>query len=256
VHCHVIPVDVQQGAGVTDSFKQRDYRCVTSIIDEGDNSPDMAYPIEIPPELDLSEEDLNSGNIELTISHVNKTRTPGTDEDSVQLTAASQIEVINTNDERRRGLATKTKGNVKLLVVRVNGPDMSPSLNASEMSNKVSFAFVDFIDIMSISRSRKVHFCCFPPSSQFFGTSGDTVSMASVYKECSHGQFVFEPANGTGIINGVGEILLTTATQGTSPWALENIVTAAAKTKFGALSSFDHGKWSGALPARFMSALV
>ena len=137
VHCHIIPVDIQTGAGISGTFKQRDYRCVTSIIDEGDNSPDMTYHIEIPPELGLSEEELNTGNIELTFTHVNKTRTSGTDEDGIQLTADSHIEVSGTKDERRRALA-KTKGNVRLLVVRVNGPDMSPSLSASELSDKVS----------------------------------------------------------------------------------------------------------------------
>jgi hypothetical protein len=84
--------------------------------------------------------------------------------------------------------------------------------------------------------------CRFPHSFQFFGTNGDSSTLASVYKQCSHGQLIFEPASGTGITNGVGEIVIDATTQGTSPWALENIVTAATRTKFGSLSSYDHGK--------------
>jgi hypothetical protein len=242
VHCHIIPVDIQTGgAGVSRNFNQRDFRCVTSIIDEGDNSPDMTYHIEIPPELGLSEEELNTGNIDLTITHVNKTRTLGTDEDSIQLTADSHIEVSSTKDERRRGPA-KTKGNVRLLVVRVNGPDMSPSLTASEMSHKVSLLSWMLSILEERRASSRTVVCCFPHSFQFFGTNGDSITLASVYKQCSHGQLIFEPATGTGIANGVGQIVIDTATQGTSPWALENIVTAATQTKFGSLSSYDHGK--------------
>lgn len=48
-------------------------------------------------------------------------------------------------------------------------------------------------------------------SDAVFGTSGDTVNLASQYNDCSHGQLTFQPATGTGITDGAIEVTVTGA---------------------------------------------
>ena len=142
-------MDVQKGAGSPDKPK-RDFRCVTRSDDEDDGEPDMTYNIEIPTEL-MSEQDLLLNKLELTITHVNKTRTPGTLEDAIILSKYSEIEVHHTDVGKRSRRLWQTKGtNLKFLVVRVNGNDVSPTLSANTLSDKVSVSFCCGVILMCI----------------------------------------------------------------------------------------------------------
>ena len=114
---------------------------MTRSDDEDDGEPDMTYNIEIPMEL-MSERDLLLNKLELTITHVNKTRTPGTLEDAIILSKYSEIEVHHTDVGKRSRRLWQTKGtNLKFLVVRVNGNDVSPTLSVDTLSDKVSVLF-------------------------------------------------------------------------------------------------------------------
>lgn len=131
-------MDVQAAPDAQQRTK-RDFRCVTNSEDEGDHQQDMTYHIHIPNNT-LPLQDMKSGNLHVTISHANKTRTPGIEEDSIQLTGHSQIDIVppGTGRSGHRQLY-KTKGDVTMLVVRVISPDMQPTLSAPVMSDKVSF---------------------------------------------------------------------------------------------------------------------
>ena len=133
-------MDVQATPDAQQRVKH-DYRCVTNSEDEGDNQPDMTYNIRIPNNT-LPLHEMNSGTLHVTISHTNKTRTPGIEEDSIQLTESSQIDIVpsGTGGSGHRQLY-KTKGDVTMLVIRVISPDMQPTLKAPVISDKVSFSF-------------------------------------------------------------------------------------------------------------------
>ena len=136
-------MDVQATPDAQQRMKQ-DYRCVTNSEDEGDHQSGMTYHIRFPNNT-LPLHEINSGNLHVTVSHTNKTRTPGIEEDSIQLTASSQIDIVppGTGRSGHRKLY-KTKGDVTILVIRVISPDMQPTLSAPVMSDKVSFSLANF----------------------------------------------------------------------------------------------------------------
>lgn len=115
--------------------------------------------------------------------------------------------------QNRRKLTIRTTGERTVLVLRISSPDSQPSLSASHLSDRV------------------------------FGTHGND-SLSFVYDACSHSKLRFQPAMGTNIVNGVGEIKIPINVTGMSSFDLENTITIQANNKFGILSqSFDHGMY-------------
>lgn len=117
------------------------------------------------------------------------------------------------DNQNRRKLMIRTTGKSTILVLRITAPDSQLSLSASLLSDRV------------------------------FGTHGND-SLSFVYQACSHSKLAFQPAMGTNIVNGVGEIKIPINVTGMSSFDLENTITTEANAKFGVLSqSFDHGTY-------------
>jgi hypothetical protein len=78
-------------------------------------------------------------------------------------------------------------------------------------------------------------------SNYVFGTNGDKSTLKSIYSACSMGKLTMTPATGSGIVNGVAEIVLTENISGMDSYTVDNRVATEATAKFGSLSqNFDH----------------
>jgi hypothetical protein len=178
-----------------------------TICDWRCENDDGVFHIDLPADVLAAhkENELNGGKTTIKITGGTEVKSDDARPDGIFLDEGSTVEIVGVeSSERRLKLrALKKVGKARLLVVRVIAPDVSPTLTVAQLSDK------------------------------YFGTSGDKVNLASVYNQCSHGQFTFVPANGTGIIKGVSELVITTKAMGTSPWALENMVSDAIAAKVG-----------------------
>ena len=109
-----------------------------------------------------------------------------------------------------RRLAVRRQGISSVLVLRVSSSDAAPTLSAQELSDR------------------------------FFGTFGESVTFQSIYRDCSFGKMMFQPAIGTGIHDGVGEVSIGVPLSGLHSFEVENLANQAAITKFGSMNQFDH----------------
>ena len=123
--------------------------------------------------------------------------------DVLELSEASKFE--RGGRRRRMRLSKPTEGATTVLVLRVIGLTSEPTLSRGEMSN------------------------------YWFGTHGDEINAKSLIEDCSFGKLQVQPATGTGIVDGVGEVAINVETNGVSPYALENEISRKAQEAFGSV---------------------
>ena len=111
---------------------------------------------------------------------------------------------------RERGLAPQATGTSDVLVLRVIANDASTSASVASLSDSV------------------------------FGTSGDPMNVKSQFGACSYDKLTLNPATGTGITNGVGEVNIDMNIAGVDRSGVMNAVTTAATSKYGNLANFNH----------------
>lgn len=157
-------------------YDHQDHRCETSPSSEANGRAGMIYdlPQSVVDQLDTDQ--LSSGISWLRIEGASVHRVEEDHSDPDIIVAEEDVTVSVITDERERRLMIRTKGTSVVLVVRVESLDSSVSLPQEEIADRL------------------------------FGL--DRVSFASQYEACSNGVLVFEPANGGGVVNGVGTMQL------------------------------------------------
>ncbi len=93
-----------------------------------------------------------------------------------------KVHLIALKSKQDKSKTASTTGTKTVLVVRVTASDASTSASKSLLSNRI------------------------------FGTTGDSVNMASQFSACSHDKLNFTPATGSGITNGVQEVTVSVST--------------------------------------------
>ena len=132
------------------------------------------------------------------------------------LPADATIEFGSNSQNDRRLETSKTLGVKKVLVIRANGRDLSTTSTSKTLSDKV------------------------------FGTYGDTATLESQYKACSHGKIDFQPfhgmtTGGTFVENGVLDVNIDLQVAGTIRYEIEDAIEEAADRLVGSLhEQFDH----------------
>jgi hypothetical protein len=216
VICQIRVLDVQ----FENQPSRREYRCVS------DGSSDMAYEIDLDEaSVGGFEDDLAAGTLYASIPHGTLPRKQKGDK--VIAPEGVKVELSRGKPEKKESVRRRrhssnatprrrlmaTSGTIPVLVIRVSGNDVAPTLSAAELSNRI------------------------------FGIGNDEVNLKSVYDSCSAGKLDFVPATGTGIVNGVTEIKLDRDIFNTTSTSVDNDVLKMAKVQFGDLSTstqFDH----------------
>ncbi|KAL9188583.1 hypothetical protein ACHAXT_006961 [Thalassiosira profunda] len=106
--------------------------------------------------------------------------------------------------QSRRNLAAETRS---VLVVRVIGADAATTASESELSDSV------------------------------FGTDGDPVNLRSQYRDCSHGQQIFDPTTYNGITDGAVTVTIANTISGTSDSTIRQAALDQLKVDFGVSSA-------------------
>jgi len=183
-------------------FSQFDHVC-QSYDEYGDL--DMLYFIDDNNEKipDLSSRGLdvlhNSARYKLTLTNVINNM-----ENVVTTSPDTEVELIDTQEERRRGLTEEAEmiGERNVLLVRISGNDRQPKNSATELSNA------------------------------FFSMANNQQSFKKRYNLCSFGKLDFVPAEGKHIKNGVLDLRLNKNIAGASIHGqLLNEITTAARLK-------------------------
>ena len=120
----------------------------------------------------------------------------------------------NIDTHRRRRLAGE--GNKTVLVIRVEAADKSTTSSAEILAREI-FGITDSLE------------------------NTDSFNLVSGYKQCSYNKLVFDPATGTGIVNGVYTAQISNIVTGTSDSVIREAASAKATEALGDLSAlFDY----------------
>jgi hypothetical protein len=190
---------------------------------------DMAYEIDLDEaSVGGYEDELAAGTLYASIPHGTLSRKQKGSADRVIAPEGAKVELSRGKPEKKQSVRRRrhsnnaaaprnsrhlmaTSGTVSVLVIRISGNDVAPTLSAAELSNKI------------------------------FGTGEDKVNLKSVYDSCSAGKLDFVPAIGEDIINGVVEMQLGRDIVDTTSISVDNDVVEMATAKYGVLSTtFDH----------------
>ena len=123
------------------------------------------------------------------------------------------LEVLDTSQISIENIPLNidTKGVKKVFVIRADAPDASTGSTIDEISDKV------------------------------FGTFGDILNLKSQFAACSYNDLTFEPVsdafNEYNIVNGIGEVAISTNVNGVDNSVIRDAMIAAANTKYGDLQT-------------------
>jgi len=212
--CRVVVVEMKQ-SGENKRPEKSHFRCETRPEQEPDGQGGMTYTLELPPQFVAQHPYLEKGDTFIEILNGMAIRENVVGEPSIIYPLPTSITIFG--DHKRQlleaAIPIAVEGTRTVLVVRVTALDSEVSVSKADISASI-FGLGDSVEI---------------------------VNLRSQYSACSFGKIDMKPAEGHGIIDGVGEIFLNRNITGLNTLSFENTLAIMTEQKFGSIEdNFKH----------------
>jgi hypothetical protein len=212
--CRVVVVEMKQ-SGENKRPEKSHFRCETRPEQEPDGQGGMTYTLKLPPQFVAQHPYLEKGDTFIEILNGMAIRENVVGEPSIIYPLPTSITIFG--DHKRQlleaAIPIAVGGTRTVLVVRVTALDSEVSVSKAVISASI-FGLGDSVEI---------------------------VNLRSQYSACSFGKIDMKPAEGHGIIDGVGEIFLNRNITGLNTLSFENTLAIMTEQKFGSIEdNFKH----------------